>query len=500
MILPAKYKQLLSTIYVALVVMASTLPIRGAAQNAKRYLSLEMVVELALMQSPAAKNAANRQENEYWYYRNFKTSFRPSLHLNGSLPNFISTNTPVTQPDGSVSFRNISLNSSSVRLSLNQEIAASGTEIFAASDIMRIRDFERHTIEYNSSPFIIGLHQPIFGFNNKRWSKKIEPLKWEESQKGYSEQLEKIAHTATMLFFYMLRIQTNVELAQSNLKNSQANLEISQIKNKLGKLSDNNYERIKLSVFNARKALSRASMDFKIAEFDLKSFIGFEQSKAIELLMPQQVPQLVIDAELALQQATNNRKDTPYFKRLLLEAQRDKNQAKRNNGLKTNLTAVYGLTKTGSSLSEMAGKQEIQRMVQLTFNIPVLDWGRSASRVKIAESKHELVKYEVTQLQQQFEREVIVQAEQFNLLYEQIESSQQADIVADNGFVIALKQYQNGNLSITDLNISLQEKEQYKRDYINSLSEFWSAYYNIRILTLYDFENNKPLLVENEWI
>ena len=69
-----------------------------------------------------------------------------------------------------------------------------------------------------------------------------------------------------------------------------------------------------------------------------------------------------------------------------------------------------------------------------------------------------------------------------------------ADIVADNGYKIALKKYQNGNLSITDLNISLQEKEQYRRDYINSLSEFWSAYFNIRILTLYDFENNRPLV------
>jgi outer membrane protein TolC len=111
----------------------------------------------------------------------------------------------------------------------------------------------------------------------------------------------------------------------------------------------------------------------------------------------------------------------------------------------------------------------------------------------MAESKNELVKYEVNQQNQQFEREVIVQAEQFMLLYEQIETSQQADKVAENGYQIALKQYQNGNLSITDLNIALQEREQSRRDYINSLAEFWKAYYKIRILTLYDFENDKTL-------
>ena len=492
--------KLKTLIITTIAVFIFILPARSASFNGKRFLSLEMVVELALMQSPSARNAANQKENAYWYYRNFKTTFRPSLFLNGDIPNFVSTNTPVTQPDGSISFQNVSINRSSVRLSLSQEIAITGTEIFAASDIMRVRDFERHTIEYNSSLLVIGLEQPIFGFNSKRWARKIEPLKWEESKKEFDEQLEEIAHTATMLFFRLLKIQTDVELAKSNLKNSKANLKISKIKNQLGKLSDNDYERIKLSVFSARKALSRASMDFKNAEFDLKSFIGFEQSETIQLLMPQTVPQLIIDAKLALQQAIKNRKDTPYFKRLLLEAERDKKQAKRNNGLTTTLSALYGLTNTGSSLSDMKGKQEIQRMVQLSFKIPVLDWGRSSSRVKMAESKHELVKYEVNQLQQQFEREVIVQAEQFNLLYEQIESSMQADKVADNGYKIALKQYQNGNLSITDLNISLQEKEQYRRDYINSLSEFWIAYYNIRILTLYDFENNQPLLSVSEGI
>jgi outer membrane protein len=67
--------------------------------------------------------------------------------------------------------------------------------------------------------------------------------------------------------------------------------------------------------------------------------------------------------------------------------------------------------------------------------------------------------------------------------------------VAEDGYQIALKQYQNGNLGIMNLNIALQEREQARRDYINSIGSFWKAYYKIRILTLYDFENNKTLRI-----
>lgn len=477
-----------------------SITMRGETPGVPRLFLLQQVIDQAKLQSPAAKNVENQRNNAYWYYRNFKTSFRPSLSLYGNLPNFRSTNSPVTQPDGSVSFRSVNFAQSTARLTLNQEIAATGTSIFVASELIRIDDFNQHSLAYNSSPFMIGFNQPIFGFNSKRWSKKIEPLKWEESEKGFFEEMETVAYMATQNFFQLLSVQTAEELAQSNLKNSQANLEIAKVKIQLGKISQNDFERINLSVYNARKAMNRASMDRKIAEFNLKSFIGFDESESIQLIVPLEIPKLIIDLNRALQYAKANRKEVPQFERMLLEAERDQTQAKRNNGLTTYLTASYGLTTTGARLNQIVDRPETQKIVSLSFNIPILDWGRSASQVEMADSRYELVKYKVDQQQLQFEREVIVQTEQFMLIYEQIETSEQASRVAENGYQIALKQYQNGNLSITDLNIALQEREQSRRDYIGSLSQFWQAYYKIRMLTLYDFENGKPLVTENKTI
>ena len=131
------------------------------------------------------------------------------------------------------------------------------------------------------------------------------------------------------------------------------------------------------------------------------------------------------------------------------------------------------------------------------MSIPILDWGRSESQVKLAESQRELVLYDVDQDRQDFERRVVVQVEQFNLIRTQIETAEAADEVAAAGYLIALKNFQNGEISITDLNISLAEREGAKRDYIRSIENYWESFYRLREVTLYDFEFQQKIFYTN---
>jgi len=92
---------------------------------------------------------------------------------------------------------------------------------------------------------------------------------------------------------------------------------------------------------------------------------------------------------------------------------------------------------------------------------------------------------------------VIVQVEQFSLMKDQLNTAQEADRVAENGYLIALKKFQSGEISITDLNIALSERESAKRDYITSIETYWESFYRLRILTLYDFELNQKIWYSN---
>lgn len=460
-------------------------------------LSLRNVVDLAIRQSASVKYVQNTNVNYYWRWKNFRTSFRPQLTLRGDLPNYSHTTTPVTQPDGSIEFKKISQIKASSQLSLSQSIPTTGTQIYAATDLYRIQDFIKTSVEYSGSPFEIGLYQPVFAYNYMKWQQKTEPLIYEESQKQFIESTEQIALQATSYFFRYLQIQTNYTLAENNLKNSENNLKIAEIRKQLGKISDNDFARIQLSVFNARKSLNKARMDLKNADFELKSYINLDPNQKIELTIPLDMILFSINTEKALNEARENRKETPYFKRRLIEADRDLVRAKRNSGLSGTLVGSYGLSNSAGTYGGIFKEPEKQRTISLSMSIPILDWGRSASAVKLAESQRELVVYDVEKDIKDFERGVVVQVEQFSLLRDQISTAREADHVAENGYLIALKKFQSGEISITDLNIALSERESAKRDYITAIENYWESYYRLRILTLYDFELDQKIAYGN---
>jgi outer membrane protein TolC len=460
-------------------------------------MSLSDVVNMAILQSSSVRYAQNRNVNYYWRWQNFKTRFRPQLTLRGNLPHYTRATEENKQDDGSIKFNQIANLKTSATLSLNQQIARTGTYVYAASSLTRVEDYNFNSVDYASTPFSIGFVQPIFAYNWSKWAKRTEPLIYEEANKNFIEQIEEISLAATRRFFRYLKVQTNYSLAKSNLANSQDNLKIAQAKKELGQISENDFSRIKLSVFNAQKALNKANMDLKNADFELKSYINLEQNQNIDLQIPLNMVLFEIDPNKALDEAVENRKETPRFERRLIVADREVEEARRNSGLSATLRGSYGVSNSADLLPQVYENPETEQVVRLTLSVPILDWGRSASAIKLAESERDLIVYDVEKDKRDFERSVVVQVEQFSLLEDQLATAEEADKVAENGYKIALRKFQNGEISITDLNISLAERESAKRDYIQSLEDYWEAYYNLRILTLYDFELDRKITYGN---
>lgn len=484
---------------IVIFIFSSFIPQIVIAQDTL-HLSLHNVVEMALLNSPDVKKAQNKNLEKYWDYRRFKTSQMPKLTLSGNIPNYNKNISQVQQPDGSYKFIPTEEANMNSKLSVSQEVAYSGTQIWASTDANLLKNFRDNITEYSGKPFEIGFWQPIFRFNWAHWNQKTKPLEYEESQKQFVQRLEEISYHATQYYFWFLKVSTNYQLAKNNLSNSQANLEIARAKQKLGRISENDFSRIELSVLTARKALNTASMELKNADFDLKSYIGLEQTTYIDLDIPLNTYLFNINAQKALQEATANRKETPAFERKLIEAERDLVKAKRSTGFNASLYGNYGLSKNAPHFDGLYQQPEVSQAVGINFSIPIIDGGRAKSEIKMAEARYDLALYDVDKNREDFQREVLVQVEQFKLLKEQIETSEKADVVANNGYQIAQRKFQNGEISITDLNISLQERENARRDYISTLEAYWLAYYKLRILTLYNFETNQKIIYNNPFI
>jgi outer membrane protein len=81
----------------------------GAQDTVLVSLSLRNVVDLAISQSSAVRYVQNQDVNYYWRWKNHQTRFRPQLTLSGNLPDFENQTKPITQPDGSIVFNQVTL-------------------------------------------------------------------------------------------------------------------------------------------------------------------------------------------------------------------------------------------------------------------------------------------------------------------------------------------------------------------------------------------------------
>ena len=484
------------------VLLAGLLLIAGQTLAQTQLITLNEVLQLAHNQSVAAKRITTQQRTNTWQYRAFLAQFKPQLSLEGSLPNFTRSYVQVIQPDGNIQFEPVSYNNSVLNLSLSQTIAPTGGTIFVQKQLQRFDNFIQNNTLYNGIPFGIGLSQPLFQFNPMRWDRKIQPLLYAEGNQQLIELHEQVSLTTTTLYFDLLVAQVNLQIAETNRANNDTLYRIALHKLDLGKISQNDLLQLQMSVLNAEKELASARQMAAVASLKLKTFVGMRednsqrhpgQSRPVELAIPNQIPAFVVDVKRALDEAIANRAGAIGFRRRALEAERDLEKARKNNGLNATLTAGYGLSNQGPNLGDVYVRPQNREYVSLQFTLPIMTWGRAQALVETAKANRELTQQTVEQDKLTFEQEIFTQVTLLQMLRQQVILTEKADQIGQNRYQIAQDRFKLSDLSVTDLGIATQEKDRARRDAILALRDYWQAYYTLRLLTLYDFEINEKL-------
>lgn len=467
------------------------LPITLAAQTQR--VTLDEVVELAKNQSIAAKRAATQKQTNYWQYRTFLSDFKPQLSLNGTLPGFTRSFVEVQQPDGTIAFQPISNNNSLLNLALSQNIALTGGTVFVQQQLQRFDDFERKNTLYNGIPFGIGLYQPLFRFNQMKWDRKTEPLRYEEGNQQSVEALERVALNATSLYFDLLVAQVNLQIAEVNRANNDTLFRVAREKLAMGRLSQNDFLQLQLGFLTAKKDLASAQQAAEVASLKLRMFVGSRDDQRLELAVPGAGAVVDVDLKKAIAEAFANRSDAIAFRRRTLEAERDVDKAVKENGFNASLNASFGLSNRGARLGDVYVRPQDREFVEIQFTLPLMTWGRNQARAETARANRRLTAQTVEQDKLTFEQEIYTQVTLLNMLRQQVTLTAEADGIAQQRYQIAQNRFILSDLSVTDLGIATQEKDRARRDAILALRDYWQAYYSLRLLTLYDFETNQKI-------
>ncbi len=461
--------------------------------------TLPEIIRMARQQSIASLQASTQKENSYWSYRVFRSNYNPQLYLQGNFPEFSHTIDPVQQPDGSYNYVPVNSNISSMNLNLSQSIGKSGTSLNIISSLNRFDNFDTNDHIYNGNPVTIQLRQPIFRFNQLRWDSRIDPLVYEESKKQYSEDLEYISIVATNMFFDLMNAQISFEIAKINTANNDTIYQIGQGRYNMGKIAENELLQLELNVMTAKESAAEARVSMETATLRLKSYIGLNNVDSIYLVLPDSIPNIIIDENVALNEAHKNRPEAEGYVINKLQAEQNLAQAKGQTGFNADLVASYGLSnRTIGGIPEIYKNPQNSQILNLTFFIPIMDWGRQKSSVKMAEASLKLADYVNQQNEMNFNEAILAQVKNFGMLHDQVKIAQRTNYIAKRKYDISRNRYLIGEEAITELNLDLQAKDLAEQNYISSLRNYWTSYYTLRQLTLFDFEKKVSLYSEED--
>lgn len=298
----------------------------------KSTYTLEDIIAQARENAPAALGAATYKEFNYWEYLFYKSNYNPQLRLDGLLPSYSQSVIPVTQPDGTIEFRDVEQNLFDLGLSLEQPITATGGILSVNTTTNRFDNLQTpeglNGTRWSGTPFNIAFLQPVFAFNSLKWDEKIQPLIYEENKKKYLEEMEKISQRATELFFNYLLAQVRWEIASKNKKGQEEIFKIEKARYHLATTTEDQLLQVELSVLKAEQSLSKATLDMETSALALRSYIGLNENNQFELILPDDIPEFEVNVNQAIELAFQNRSEAVNFKRRELETDADIARAK----------------------------------------------------------------------------------------------------------------------------------------------------------------------------
>jgi len=468
----------------------------GFGQALSRQYTLEQVIAIAQDQSPDALSAKNEFLKSFWEFRTSKAELLPSLYLDAELPNIQRQITKQTLGGNDYFFETAQANTSA-ELSLSKNIGLTGGRVFLSSGLQRIDYLDTALTSYLSSPLNIGYAQSIFTFNRFRWSKKIDPIKYNEAKQRYLENVEQLSITATNYYFNLLVSQIQKNIAEQKYANYDTLYKIAIGRFNLGKIPENDLLQLELERLYAEAQVETSSINFEDRMFRLKSFLRLQDEEPIELIPPVEYLEFFdIPVDEAIVKATMNNSKTLGFERRLLESDREVNRAKRTDRFSAVLFAQYGLSQNGEQFGEVYQSPQSQQQLSLGIHIPILDWGLAKGRIKIAQSDREIIRTAVEQEEIDFEQSVYLEVMNFKMQQRQLEIAAKADTVAQKGFKISKQRYMIDKISITDLNLAQVNKDNSQISFIRTLQDYWINYFRLRQLTLYDFKTLQEITID----
>ena len=360
------------------------------------------------------------------------------------------------------------------------------------SDFQNVQSDNESFVNY----LYLSLNQPLFTYNQTKLDLKEIELAYENAHISYALQELNLEKNVTQFFYNVYMAQMNLTIAREELENTEESYAI--IKNKVdaGLAAREELYQSELNLATAKSSLQNQEVTLENAKDEFVRFLGMDLYEKILIAADITTSPVEVDMEKAVNYGLNSRMELRQREIDLQSSQFQLIRTKALNEFRGDMELSIGLTGDNETFTDIYNNPTQNPRVAVSFNIPIFDWGEREARIKAQEADVQTRELNLSEEKKQ----IIIDIRKVyrNLINQQnqIVIARQNEKNAQLTYEINLERYQNGDLTGMDLNLYQTQLSGKKMAYVQALINYKIELLNLKIQTLYDFVNKKPLVPE----
>lgn len=470
-------------------------PLTSSAQQ-KILLDLERTVRLATDSSLTAQKYQSSYDISRYKYLSWQASRKPQIALESTPVMYQRYMTQRYLSDEDIDvYRQQRMFYSQAGISASQTMESWGGQFFGSTQLGYLRTFgDQNQTQFMTVPISIGYKQDLLFYNPLKWAKQIEPMKLERAEKELIYGIEKTSEQAVEKFFTLALAQDMMQMAMESLASCDTIYAIAERRYKIASISKAELSILELQKTNARTTLANARIARSRAVKELATYLGMDRTTEIDLIIPSVVGTLHIDADKAIALARENNPKYLESRQATAEARREAEKAKVEKNLSVSLNASIGLNQVADNFADAYRHLLSQDMATVKLTIPLKDWGKRKNAYLAARSSVDTAERTEQETARDVELDVALTVAEFNERQTIVENACQALTIAEDAYVQSLQQFIRAQADAYSLSVAQSHWQTARQNHINSLQNYWLAYYHLRRLTLYDYQRHQVVM------
>jgi outer membrane protein len=340
----------------------------------------------------------------------------------------------------------------------------------------------------------LNINQPLFTYNRQKLELKELELNYENANISYAMQRLNLERNVTQFFYNVYMTQMNLNIAREELKNTENSYSI--IKNKVdaGLAAMEELYQAELNLSTAKSSLQNSEVNFENAKDQLKLYLGMDLYEDFAILADIAANPVQVDLEKAIGSGMKSRMELRQREIDVETSMFELVRTRSLNEFRGDINLRLGVSGDNKNLNEIFDAPTNSPSVAVSFSIPLFDWGEKKARIAAQEASIEIQKLNFTDEQNQIIIGIRQAYRNLQNQLNQIEIAEQSQTNAQLTYEINLERYENGDLTGMDLNLYQTQLSERKIAYAQSLINYKIELLNLKIQSLFDFENNQSII------